>query len=45
MKEAPEACIHTNPNPKVRNSGAVVGKAVLASMVLESAGYPPPATP
>ena len=25
----------TNPNPEVRKSGAVVGKAVLASMVLE----------
>ena len=28
---------NTNPNPKVRKSGAV-GKAVLASMVLKSAG-------
>ena len=29
--------LNTNPNPKVRKSGAV-GKAVLASMVLKSAG-------
>ena len=31
------AVTYTNPNPKVRKSGAV-GKAVLVSMVLKSAG-------